>query len=231
MAGVGTDLKIFSLNTKYVRYQAESMKDKHGNAIPAGLAAIIKENEEPININDVVSLSCFDSNRNLKAIVETPKGSRHKYKYDLESGMYECHSTLPQGMVFPFDFGFIPSSKADDGDPLDILVLMDEPAFPGCLVRTRLLGVLQAEQKEGSGEIVRNDRLIGAHVKSIVFSEYGTWRDLPKSLRDQIEHFFRAYNEVKKKEFRPLGWRGVAHAYKLIEAALLEKRADDQRSD
>src|SRR5438552_18908900 len=95
----------------------------------------------------------------LNVIIETAKGSRNKLKYDAERGLFQLSKVLPRGAVFPFNFGFIPSTRGEDGDPLDVLVLMDEPLTTGCLVTCRLLGALEAEQTE-DGEAVRNDRLI-----------------------------------------------------------------------
>src|SRR6195952_5261832 len=95
----------------------------------------------------------------LQVIIETPKGNRNKYAFDPEQEIFLLKAALPAGMVFPYDFGFVPRTLADDGDPIDVLVLMDEPAFPGCALLTRLIGVIEGEQvvKE---ETNRNDRLI-----------------------------------------------------------------------
>src|SRR5437588_54678 len=76
----------------------------------------------------------------LNVIIETAKGSRNKLKYDSKRGLFQLGKVLPRGTIFPFDFGFIPSTRAEDGDPLDILVLMDEPTYPGCLICCRLPG-------------------------------------------------------------------------------------------
>jgi len=78
------------------------------------------------------------------AIVETPKNRRNKFDYDPESNLFKLGGLLPEGMMFPFDFGFIPSTLGDDGDPLDVMVLMDEPAHVGCLVDVRVIGVIEA---------------------------------------------------------------------------------------
>src|ERR1051325_7710078 len=82
----------------------------------------------------------------LNAIIETPRGSRNKYKYDERTGLFKISKVLPAGAAFPYDFGFIPNALAEDGDPLDVLILMDEPAYPGCLIPARAIGVLEAEQ-------------------------------------------------------------------------------------
>jgi len=110
----------------------------------------------------------------VHVIVDTPKGSRNKFKYDEKLGLFRLGKVLPLGSCFPYDFGFIPSTKAEDGDPVDVLVLMDEPAFSGCLVTVRLLGVIEAEQTE-EGKTVRNDRLIGALETPFNKPEVGPW--------------------------------------------------------
>src|SRR5262245_14937852 len=110
--------------------------------------------------HDIFRLASFDrSGGALNVIIETPRGSRNKYAYDEESGLFRLIKLLPAGMAFPFDFGFVPSTQGGDGDPLDALVLSEETLFPGCLVRTRILGAIKAEQRKGK-KIERNDRLI-----------------------------------------------------------------------
>src|SRR5262245_58217466 len=95
----------------------------------------------------------------LNVIVDTPKGSRNKYKFDERNGVWRLSKMLPQGMSFPRDFGSVPSTRGEDGDPIDVLVLMDEAAFLGAVVSARLIGVLEAEQTE-DGKTIRNDRLV-----------------------------------------------------------------------
>jgi len=95
----------------------------------------------------------------LNVVVDTPRGCRNKYKFDEQDGQWRLSKVLPPGMSFPYDFGFIPSTRGEDGDPLDVLLLMDEPAFLGCVVPARLIGVIEAEQTE-EGTTVRNDRLV-----------------------------------------------------------------------
>jgi inorganic pyrophosphatase len=98
-------------------------------------------------------------------IIDTPKGCRNKYAFDLKHKAYVLKAMLPRGAVFPFDFGSIPGTEAQDGDPLDALVLMDEPAFTGCLIEARLIGVIEAKQTE-DGKTERNDRLIAVAAES-----------------------------------------------------------------
>src|SRR5262249_28719098 len=95
----------------------------------------------------------------LNVVVDTPKGSRNKYKFDEQHQLWRLSKVLPLGLLFPYDFGFVPSTQGEDGDPVDVLLLMDEPTFPGCVVSARLIGILEAEQTDDS-ETVRNDRLI-----------------------------------------------------------------------
>src|ERR1700752_1626983 len=95
----------------------------------------------------------------IQVIIETPKGSGNKYAYDPEQRIFQLKKVLPAGMAFPYDFGFVPSTVAEDGDPVDVLVLMDEPAFPGCLLRCRLVGVIEGEQGKKK-QCERNDRVV-----------------------------------------------------------------------
>src|SRR6202051_786735 len=90
-----------------------------------------------------------DKNDNLliQVVIETPKGSRNKYDFDSEEKVFRLKKVLPAGMTFPYDFGFVPRTLADDGDPVNVLVLMDEPAFPGCLLKCRIIGIIEGEQK------------------------------------------------------------------------------------
>src|SRR4051812_48346051 len=94
----------------------------------------------------------------LSVIIETPKGSQNKFVYDPGMDLFRLKKTLPMGTTFPFDFGFIPNTIGEDGDPLDVLVIMDEPSYPGCLVECRVLGILKAKQTKKKEK--RNDRVI-----------------------------------------------------------------------
>src|SRR6187549_1983500 len=98
-------------------------------------------------------------------VIETPKGSPNKLAFEPRYGTFVLKGVLPAGAVFPFDFGFVPSTRGGDGDPLDVLVLMDAPVFPGCIVPSRLIGVIEAEQTE-DGETERNDRFLAVAANS-----------------------------------------------------------------
>jgi inorganic pyrophosphatase len=154
----------------------------------------------------------------LQVIIDTPKGSRNKYHFDEQKGLFVLKSVLPAGMAFPFDFGFIPGTRAEDGDPLDILVLVDEAAIQGTLVPTRLIGVIEAEQTENN-KTSRNDRLIGVAAASRSYRSVTSLDQLSPDLPDQIEHFFVSYNELSGKKFRPLSHSGSGRARALLEAS------------
>jgi inorganic pyrophosphatase len=160
----------------------------------------------------------------VHVIIDTPKGSRNKFKYDEELGLFRLAKVLPLGAYFPYDFGFIPSTRAEDGDPLDLLVVMDEPAFCGCLVTVRLLGVIEAEQTE-KGKTVRNDRLIGAAETKYHVPDLHSLDDLGKSRLDEIEHFFVSYNQAEGRRLKPLARRGPKDAEKLVEGARVRETA------
>lgn len=153
---------------------------------------------------------------NINTIIETPKGSRNKYAFDTKTGLYKLTKTLPAGMAFPFEFGFIPGTKGADGDPLDVLVLMDEPSYPGCYVECRVIGVIEAEQKEGDDNIVRNDRIIAVCLQSYTYSSFSSLKDLNKKMLDEITSFFISYHSNDKKEFTPIKNGGRRSAIKLI---------------
>jgi inorganic pyrophosphatase len=153
----------------------------------------------------------------INVIIETPRGSQNKFDYDPKLKAFRLSKTLPMGTVFPFDFGFIPDTKGQDGDPLDMLVIMEEPAYPGCLITTRLLGVLEADQKGKDGKKIRNDRLVGVSDCSILYGSIKKLDDLNKSMVKEIENFFIDYNKHEGKEFSPLGWKNKKKAFQLIK--------------
>jgi len=155
----------------------------------------------------------------VNVVVETPRGSRNKFKYDEKLGRFRLNSVLPAGAAFPYDFGFIPRSKADDGDPIDVLLLMDEPAFAGCVVPARLIGVIEAEQTE-NGKTLRNDRLVAVAADAHDYRDLRTIGDINQNLLKELEHFFISYNNAKGKDFKFLRTRGPKHARKLLESAL-----------
>jgi inorganic pyrophosphatase len=178
----------------------------------------------------MTNLPPFDKDSGyVNAIIDTPKGSRNKFEFDDKIGMFKLGGALPVGAVFPFDFGYIPSTKGGDGDALDILVLMDEPAFVGCLVPAKLIGVIEAEQTE-DGQTMRNDRLIAVAAGSRNHSDVRFLGDLNSNLVHEIERFFIAYNETKGKKFNVLGRSGPEAARALIEKDSTVRRATKNKT-
>ena len=175
------------------------------------------------------NLPSFDTKSGeLNAVIETPKGSHNKFDYDEAHNLFRLGGVLPAGASFPFDFGFVPSTLGEDGDPLDVLVLMDAPAFAGCLVPARVIGAIEAEQTERNGESMRNDRLIAVASNSRLHHEIHSLDDLNSGLMDEIEHFFVSYNDIKGKQFQPRQRSGPERARKLIEEG--QKRLRQERT-
>jgi inorganic pyrophosphatase len=157
--------------------------------------------------------------RLVNVVIDTPAGSRNKYKFDTKLGIFRISRVLPVGAVFPYDFGSIPQTRAPDGDALDVLVVGLAPSFPGCLVTARLLGVLHARQTEGGREI-RNDRLIAIGETPVNPAPLSRLRQLePQQLHD-IEHFFESYNRRQGREFRITGRGDRRAAEAVLERAL-----------
>ena len=162
----------------------------------------------------------FRDERELNVIIEAPRGSRNKYAYEPDDGLFVLKGVLPAGASFPFDFGFIPSTLGEDGDPVDVLVLMDEPAFPGCLVPARLVGGIEANQTEKDGETVRNDRLIAVAAKSHTHRDVKSLADLNDTLIEEIEHFFVSFNQIRGRTFEPLGRLGPECALEKVKEGM-----------
>jgi inorganic pyrophosphatase len=151
----------------------------------------------------VAHLEPYDKDREQwRVVIETPKGCHNKYAFDNELGVFQLKGVLPEGMIFPYDFGFLPGTVGEDGDPLDVLLLMDEPAFCGCLVLSRLIGVIEADQTETDGKCERNDRLVAVPVKSRVYNDCESLKDLNQHRVDEIQEFFISYNRIHGKKFK-----------------------------
>ena len=156
----------------------------------------------------------------LRVVIETPKGSRNKFALNAEDHVFELKKVLPAGMSFPYDFGFVPSTRADDGDPIDVLVLMDEPAFPGCVLKCRVIGVIQGEQGNGKKK-VRNDRIVAVEKGAHSWAEIKTIDDLGKKFADELEEFFVDYHKLSGEQYRVLGLKGPDRARKSVKATML----------
>lgn len=156
--------------------------------------------------------------RTCAAIVECPRGTRAKFDYDEASGLFCLNGMLPAGMAFPLAFGFVPGTLAEDGDPVDILVIADEELPMGCLVSAKLLGVIEAEQTE-NGRTCRNDRLIARVAQSRLYADINDLDCLGDGMVGELTRFFETYNALKGKRFEVKGIGDPERACALIRAA------------
>lgn len=167
---------------------------------------------------DPSRLPPLDSTRGkcIQVVIETPKGSRNKYAFDESLKAFELTKVLPAGMAFPYDFGFVPSTQADDGDAVDALVLMDEPAFPGCVLKCRVVGVIEGRQgKKKDNE--RNDRIVAIEQENHSYAHVRHVNDLGKKFMRELEEFFVNYHELTGKKYRILDVKGPGEAWRRIE--------------
>ena len=155
----------------------------------------------------------------IHAVIETPKGCAAKYNYDEETQMFKLKKILPAGMVFPFHFGFIPYTHAQDGDPLDVLVLLDEPSWPGCIIQCRLIGIMEATEIKNKKRI-RNDRLIATAHASEKYNKIKNLDAMDPYLEKEIENFFNTYTNLEKKELKIISKKGPRAAINLIKKAM-----------
>ena len=154
-----------------------------------------------------------------RAIIETPRNFRNKFDYDPVSNLFMLGGLLPEGMMFPFDFGFIPSTLGEDGDPVDILVLMDAPAHVGCLMDVRIIGIIVAKQgKDGKTET--NNRLLGVAVHSYDHAGLNSIDDVSKALLSQLEEFFISYNKQRGKKFKVIDTGGPKKAIQFVKIGI-----------
>lgn len=151
----------------------------------------------------------------IQVIIETPKGSRNKYAFNPDLRIFELKKVLPAGMTFPYDFGFVPSTIAEDGDPVDVLVLMDEPAFPGCLLQCRMIGIIEGEQGKKS-DCERNDRIVAVEEQNHSYAFVRNIKDLGKEFVEELEEFFVNYHQQSGKQYRILDVRGPKEAKRRV---------------
>lgn len=154
----------------------------------------------------------------VRVVVETPKGSRNKYAFDAQREVFTLKKVLPAGMAFPYDFGFVPQTEAEDGDPLDVLLLMEEPAFPGCVILCRLIGVIEGEQQEKDGTKERNDRLLAVEAGNHAYYDLKHVNELPQQLLREIGEFFVNYHKLDGSSFRVIGVKGPTEARRRIDS-------------
>jgi inorganic pyrophosphatase len=168
-------------------------------------------------------LAPFGPDSAVRAVIEVPAGSRNKLKYDPALGAFVLHHVLPAGASFPCNFGFVPSTRGGDSDPLDVLVFADEPLPPGTIVPCRLVGVIEARQAREGDPPVRNDRLIAVATHSHLHRDWRTLGDLPASLLDELERFFAFDNAQRGQQFTPLGRHDSTRAHQLLAQGRIAK--------
>src|SRR5262249_12376418 len=167
-----------------------------------------------------VPATAFRADGSLNVVVETPRGAAAKFKYDEESAMMMLSRALPLGITYPYDWGFIPSTKAADGDPIDAMLLWDAASYPGIVVPSRVIGMLRVDQKNlQSGERERNDRVFALPMKAARMDHIQTVFDFPQRVRDEIERFFVNVVAFEGKDVRILGFDGPDEGLRLVRAA------------
>lgn len=154
--------------------------------------------------------------KSVNIIIETPSGNRNKFEYDPKTEMFKLGKVLPGGADFPMEMGFIPGTKGGDGDPLDAMIMMDQPGYPGCLVECRVIGIISALQQEGKKVPQKNDRIIAVPAAARDFQNIRTLGDVPAEIDDLI-HFFKNYNKAEGRKFTVSAIRGPRAAIKHIQ--------------
>jgi inorganic pyrophosphatase len=147
----------------------------------------------------------------MYCIVEIPKGSRCKYEYNKENGVIVLDRVLFSSMHYPGDYGLIPHSFYDDGDPLDMLVMTNEPTFPGCVIQARPIGVFRMLDRG-----LADDKILGVPATDPLFAEYHDLSDIPQHFLHEVAHFFEVYKDLEGIRTKPIGWEDAAAAKKEI---------------
>lgn len=178
-------------------------------------------------INLVHDLSPYDEQHHVRVVVETPRGATIKIKFDEDLGCFSLSRILPLGVAYPYDFGFVPQTLAQDGDPLDAMVLIDAMTYPGVVISCRLLGALQVEERGLRGR--PNHRLVAVPVKAARKDDVRTFADLGRRMQQELERFFVMSSSFTSKDPVVRGWVGPEAAIDMVQRAMArykERRGD-----
>ncbi len=148
----------------------------------------------------------------VNTIIEIPKGSSNKYEVDKETGLVRLDRVLYSPLFYPCDYGYIPGTIYSDGDPIDVLVLLSHPTFPGCIVEARPIGVLCMTDEKG-----RDDKILCVADKDPRFEKIKILSDIGEHLQKEIVHFFEVYKSLEEKEVDVVGWASIETAHKAIQ--------------
>lgn len=157
----------------------------------------------------------FEETEVVNVVIDTPKAASCKFKFDEEAQVFRVHKAMPLGLTFPFNFGFVPSTRGGDGDPLDVVLLTDFVLPVGAVALGKLLGVLEAEQQDRNGK-QRNDRLIAIPIELVSRAPMLPVVEFSRPLKTAIREFFVKYNELQGRKFRPIRYAGPQSAVRLV---------------
>ncbi len=158
--------------------------------------------------------------RIVNVVVEIPKGTRNKIEFDPELGVFRLDRVLYSPMQYPGDYGFVPGTLSPDGDALDVVVLVTDPTFTGCVLSARVIGVLEMRDEAGIDE-----KILAVPEGDPRFAETQELADLPQHLLKELEYFFEVYKDLEGKETAILGWQAAAHAHAIVEEAVRAHRS------
>jgi inorganic pyrophosphatase len=156
-----------------------------------------------------------DKLKTFDVLIEIPRGSRNKYEYDFAIKRMRFDRMLFSSMMYPADYGFIPQTLALDGDPLDVLVLINEPTFPGCVIEVKPIGVFHMADDKGPDE-----KIICVPVSDPIWNSLENLTDINQHLLKEIEHFFQVYKDLENKKVDVEGWGDVTEAYRIIKECI-----------
>ena len=166
----------------------------------------------------------MSANKTIDVLIEIPKGSRNKYEYDFELKKIRYDRMIFSSMHYPADYGFVPETLALDGDPLDVLVLVQEPTFPGCVMEVKPIGVFHMTDEKGPDE-----KMICVPVSDPIWNLLEDLDDVNSHLKKEIEHFFQVYKDLEKKKVDVGGWGDANEAQEILEKCINRYKESDAK--